>query len=306
MTFDGWETLLTGDAMALPTGQLSDNTLMHFRTKGSKNGVRRYQTESGEWTPLGLKERKIREGWGEKRAARKMAKSVAKAERKVARLSRKSARSEARADAAEKRRKSNVKTMTDEELQKRIQRLKLEKEYRELNKNPLVEVGQNIVKSYLDNKNAKAKREMDLANLQIRDIEARAKLASAKAANTSAKNDLLDNLLRGKGHMKARSELLKTKADTTVTGAIRKGIAKIVSKETSGIVKDMPDHSVIVSGAKKVAKGGRKAGEATKEFAKAGWDAAGDAYGKLLNEVYVNAKNKRSKKARKVINNLKG
>ena len=76
------------------------------------------------------------------------------------------------------------------------------------------------------------------------------------------------------------------------------------------MVKDMPDHSVIVSGAKKVgrgvAKGGRKAGEATKEFAKAGWDAAGDAYGKLLNEVYVNAKNKRSKKDRKVINNLKG
>ena len=35
--------------------------LAHFRTKGSKNGVRRYQQEDGTWTPLGLRERKARE-----------------------------------------------------------------------------------------------------------------------------------------------------------------------------------------------------------------------------------------------------
>ena len=48
--FDSWE---------------SGEYLCHFRTKGSKNGVRRYQQEDGTWTPLGLERRKAREGWGD-------------------------------------------------------------------------------------------------------------------------------------------------------------------------------------------------------------------------------------------------
>ncbi len=46
-TFDGWDALFCGDALALPRGRVSGDYLMHFRTKGSKNGIRRYQNEDG-------------------------------------------------------------------------------------------------------------------------------------------------------------------------------------------------------------------------------------------------------------------
>ena len=70
-TFDGWDT--------------PQNSLMHFRTKGSKNGVRRFQNEDGSWTPLGLRERKEREGWGETRKERRAQRQLARAERHQAR-----------------------------------------------------------------------------------------------------------------------------------------------------------------------------------------------------------------------------
>lgn len=37
---------------------MSNNYLMHYRTKGSKNGERLYQYEDGRWTPLGLERRR--------------------------------------------------------------------------------------------------------------------------------------------------------------------------------------------------------------------------------------------------------
>ena len=42
-----------------------DKFLEHSRTKGSKNGIRRYQNADGTWTPLGLARRREREGFGE-------------------------------------------------------------------------------------------------------------------------------------------------------------------------------------------------------------------------------------------------
>ena len=156
-TFDGWDARLYGDAMALPGGQLSENELMHFRTKGSKNGVRRYQQPDGTWTPLGLRERKEREGWGESRKERRAEKRVAKSEKRVAKLTRKqekrdarAARRKERAEAARKARaKHDVSQLTDEELKKRIERVKMEQEYRELTRSPVLKAGAKIVNNYL-------------------------------------------------------------------------------------------------------------------------------------------------------------
>lgn len=288
-TFDGWETQLYGDVMALPTG----DELMHFRTKGSKNGVRRYQTESGAWTPLGLKERKAREGWGQSRAERKAAKATKKLERREARKARVAAAKEAYNARKNKR---SLKGLSDEELKAKINRLKLEKEYKDLNKNPMVETGAKLVKAYFDAKDAKLKRESEKANLIVRQQEALAKLTQAKANKIQAKGDILDNIIGGKSRMKAKNELLKTKSENTILGALRKGGAKIINKETSNIVKEMPDHSVVLKGGRKVKNLAKKAFTTEKELVKAAYAGAGDEY--------IKRKYKAGKK--RVIDSLKG
>ena len=282
-SFDSWE-----DRIRSP-----ESYLMHSGKKGMKHGQRRYQNEDGTWTELGLAERRKREGFGERRAAKK----AAKAERKQAR---KAIRAEARAALAEKRRKRNIKNLTDEELQARINRLKMEKEYKDLNKNPAVELGMKLVKSYLDSKDRKIKQENDRANIIIRDRESKAKLINAKAANTTAKNELLDNVVRGKGYMKAKNDYIKTRSEHTISGAIRKGISGIISKESKNVVKEMPDHSITLKGARKVKGLLKRAITTEAELVKAAYGGAGDAY---LNKKLKRAKKKKAKASE---NPLKG
>ena len=348
MTFDGWETLLTGDAMALPTGQLSDNTLMHFRTKGSKNGVRRYQTESGEWTPLGLKERKIREGWGDRKAKRyqkkvdkylrkqkkeeasdpdsekgynygkkaqryilernrakglvskkeykeilkydkkqdKYEKSMERAEKKVAQLSKKKARQDARKEAraalAEKRRKNDVKNMTDEEIQKRIARIKLEQEYKELTKSPLLKNGEQIITNYLKNRAEKNerdyqdrkaatefKRDMEKLKEQTRQTELRetANKARAEADRERAKTDYKD-IESGTRLKKLKNEAKNLKlqkkryhSDNTISGGIQKMLNSIASARGEGRSERINERafvSSILRGRKRIDRYNRK------------------------------------------------
>ena len=238
VTFDGWEDQLYGP-----------NTLAHFRTKGSKNGVRRFQNEDGTWTPLGLRERKEREGWGDRKERRE-----AKRTAKVKRRAQKAARIEA---YREQRKKNNPKNMSDEELQKKIARLKMEQEYRELAKSPLLKVGEKLAKAYFEAKDRKLKQENERMNLIIRDRESKAKLANAKAANVSAKSDLIDNVFSGKGKKKAKAELIKAKAENQVRGAIRKAVSGIITKEGRRIVGDMDEHSRVM----KIGRGIKKAAE---------------------------------------------
>ena len=147
--FDGWDARYIGDAMALPGDEL-----MHFRTKGSKNGVRRYQQEDGTWTPLGLKLRKAREGWGETKKERKANKAVAKKEKQAAKAEKKVAKKEARHERMLKRKeffKSNsLKGLSDAEVRKKIARAKMEKEYKELTRSHAVETGLKAAKYLLD------------------------------------------------------------------------------------------------------------------------------------------------------------
>ena len=114
MNFDSWE------AAARPP----EDYLMHFRTRGSKNGVRRYQNPDGSWTELGLRERREREGWGDSKAERRSNKAVAKAERRLARSERRAERKQKREqrkfERAEKKRKSKLSGLTDEEMKAKL------------------------------------------------------------------------------------------------------------------------------------------------------------------------------------------
>ena len=151
-TFDGWEALV----------RPPEDYLMHFRTKGSKNGVRRYQTESGEWTPLGLAERKKREGWGDKRAMKRAERKVQKHARAIAKLDKKhekdQQKAERKAERAEKRRLGTIKGLTDEELRAKIERVKMENEYKELTKSGFVKAGEKFIEGYMKNKADKIER----------------------------------------------------------------------------------------------------------------------------------------------------
>lgn len=273
-TFDGWETRLYGDAMVSPPCR----ELMHFRTKGSKNGVRRYQTESGEWTPLGLKERKAREGWGQSRAERKSAKLQAKKERREVRKERRAA---AKAAYIQKRASKNIKNLSDDELQKRINRVKKEIEYKELTKNPLLKAGEKLVTGYFENKDRKLDRDMKRAELIVRQQEARQKTLASKAALTQARGGILDNIMRGAKYKQAKSQLITTKADKTVRGAVRKAISKVVEKEGQRIANDMGDESLVM-----------RAGRFTKKKAK----KAAKKVDSLANKIVAKSANRKANK----------
>lgn len=210
--------------------------LAHFRTRGSKNGVRRYQTESGEWTPLGLRERAKREGWGD---GEKQARRAARAERRAAASA---ARKERVAAYKEERRKNNPKTMTDAELRSRIERAKLEMEYKELTKSPVLKAGEKLVNGYLNYKakqeerqQAREKHAMDMARLRAdvtktkeltKQKEFDSKKAKSDASNARAQTE--------KAKITRKRDILNSKIAYKST-TVRGGIAKMLNKSLTGL-----------------------------------------------------------------------
>lgn len=264
MTFDGWNAQLC--AVDLSYGQ---DSLMHFRTKGSKNGVRRYQETDGTWTPLGLKERRVREGFGERIARRR----EARAERRAARAAERSANFERarqyKQQQAEIRRKRNPKNLSDEELKKGIERLKMEQEYRELNRSPLVKTAEGLVNSYFNAKAAKSKAESDRAKMIAQDKQATAQLLKAKAELQNSRNDLIKDL-NGTNRRKASSDYLKAKSERskqTIRGAIGQSISNIVRKEGNNLVREWGDESL----GKRASKHTKSAISRGKKFASRMW-----------------------------------
>lgn len=103
---------------------MDNNYLMHWRTKGSKNGVRLYQYPDGSLTPAG----RDHYGVGPPRGSSvgdKLSKWVKKKteERKQ--------KKEAKADSAPKLDAARLKNMSDDDIRKEIGRMNLEQEYKE-------------------------------------------------------------------------------------------------------------------------------------------------------------------------------
>lgn len=191
-TFDCWEV-----AVRPP-----EDYLMHYRTPGSKNGVRRYQTESGEWTPLGLRERREREGWGdgESRKLRKAEKKLARAEKKLAKSEKREEKQKIRAqkkfERSEEKRKKKLSGLTDEEMKQKLERARMEAEYRDLTKRTgLIESGAKLVGKYLEYKDNKEQRTLDLnrqkiemERLKTQQLQAKEATKQAKEATNQSKN----------------------------------------------------------------------------------------------------------------------
>ena len=236
MTFDAWE-----GGVYCP-----DDVLMHWGIPGMKHGRRRYQNEDGTWTEQGLAERRKREGFGE-REQRRAEKKAARTERREAR---KAARAEARAEYAEKRRQKNVKNLTDQEIRSKIERMKLEEEYRELAKSPALKLGEKLITEYVKNHNEKMERAYNEKQLRLErehemkklkeqteqaKLKSTADTARAKADQAKAETDKLD--IEKGTRMKslknqAQSNKLQAKrwrSDYTILGGMRKLGNKILS-----------------------------------------------------------------------------
>ena len=254
-TFDGWDIRTNGCAEIFGCAQMSgQDYLAHFRTKGSKNGVRRYQTESGEWTPLGLRERRIREGFGEGLNG-KAGRGESRGQRKGT-SSKSSARPGTLSAFMERRRKNSVKNLSDAELKKRIERLKMEKEYRDLNKNPTLEAAGKLVSQYMDAKKSKAEQRERQYKMETERLRAMGDLTKAKAENQQAKNEFIDSLkFHGKGTLKAKTEYLKAKdqrSKNTIRGALASTTGNLIRKEGKRIIDEMGDESLTMRAGRRV------------------------------------------------------
>lgn len=127
-----------------------DDYLAHFRIKGSRNGDRRFQTESGEWTEEGLARR--REQYAQqKQALESKANEITRTALKsksgfsfLGRLKDEKINEEKVAKA-----KEEVKNLSDEELQKINKRMNLEKNYVDL-KAPASHKNEQLVRDICD------------------------------------------------------------------------------------------------------------------------------------------------------------
>ena len=286
-TFDAWEGLI----------RPSNDYLAHHGIRGMKHGRNRYQNPDGSWTEEGLARRKKREGWGEKRAERKAARAERKKERQEKRAEQKAAYKEAQ-------RKSKAKTMTTEELKEQIERLKLENEYRELKKSPLLKTGEKLVTDYLQNKHAKAERayndkqtklarEQEMAKLKEQTEQtkikseadkerAKADAERAKADKTRADTDRID-IEKGTRMVKLKNEGKNLKlqnkryiSDYTIRGGAKKMINKILSGRGDAVGatwRGASDANIAVTQARKVNRyNKRHKGEAQAAVPEGGFD----------------------------------
>lgn len=224
MNFDTWEAGILPD----------EDVLMHWGIPGMKHGRNRYQNPDGTWTEEGLARRRQREGFGESRKERRLTKKVERAEKREAR---KAARAEAKAARAEKRRLNSVSGLTDEELQAKLKRARMESEYRELTKKGTVlETGANLVTKILDYKENKEKRVVELNKQKIDMMRAEAELVKAKTGVRRAKEETKKAIeerkkkeadVRGGLKTERKKDYLAKKTEyrnTTIRGGIGKRI----------------------------------------------------------------------------------
>ena len=136
-----------------------DGELYHWGVTGMKWGVRRYQNKDGSLTPAGKKRYKATEE--ELKAREKVIKNAERVRAKQAKLEAKKADLDAREKALQEEangksapKPKSAKTMTDDELRERTDRLNLENKYNEAVKNTTPEAkvsrGKRFINTFSD------------------------------------------------------------------------------------------------------------------------------------------------------------
>ena len=176
----------------------------------------------------------------------------------------------AREYISEQRKKRNPKYMTDEELQKGIERKKMEQEYRELNRSPLLKTAQGLIEGYAKSKAEKAQAERQRYQMETQRIQALGNLTKSKADLRNAKAAQID-AITGTNRLKSRADFLKAKdqrSRNTIRGAISRTVGNLLNTEGQHFVKDLGEDSLIVKGGRKVKSTANKSVAAGKNFVK--------------------------------------
>ena len=119
----------------ISTNALIGDYIAHFRTKGSKNGVRLYQNKDGTYTELGKERRRKGDKAGKYFERDKQGKSPAESVAgHISTISRETGNIGRTFSSKKVNRKDDakIKHMSDAELRDRVNRLNLEKQYRYL------------------------------------------------------------------------------------------------------------------------------------------------------------------------------
>lgn len=200
-----------------------ESRIKKYRAKMNNANNSDLEAEYGKKLSLYVAKRNAANGLISKKEYRDMRKAdreYDKEEKKLIKQEDRENRMAAKAERLAKKRANNVKYMSDEELRKRIDRLKLEKEYKDMKRSPLVDQGAKLVGKYIDYKNAQAQREIDLNKQKI-------EMARIKSETAKSKDRIKITANEAK---KAKSETAKTKYDV-------KGGLKIARKKDLKQVK---------------------------------------------------------------------
>jgi hypothetical protein len=238
-----------------------EDELLHYGTRGMRWGVRRYQNADGSLTAAGRKRYTNKDGTLNDKGRQYIAKEQArlKAERKVLlnqkrttnelneldvmrrkndKLKTDGKKNDENATSSQPPKKKSTSDMTDKELQDKVNRLRNEEAYRDLNK----KLGYDMPQTELDMKIAEMKKQKeylelqrDINNLTPKKISKGQKFMNsimndvvAPAAKTAGKK-FLENYLNEAG-AKAIGDKFKEKADDMKKNA-EKATAKIEKKE---------------------------------------------------------------------------
>lgn len=218
-----------------------EDDLQHWGIKGMKWGVRRFQNSDGSLTPAGEKRYgSLTDAVGAVKAARikakrkknlKKAREAAAEKRKVD-AEQKAAAEQRKKDVAEG--KVSARKMTAEELQSRIDKLNLEKRYKQLMEetNPntqTISAGKNLVNKFLheaiipaavsatksaltEQLTAQAKKRLGLTDDTVDALEKTYKTLDLKSKISTAEKTIWENKKKMSGE-ESESERLKKEAD---------------------------------------------------------------------------------------------
>lgn len=181
-----------------------EGELYHWGIPKMKWGQNRYQNPDGTWTAEGLARRRERERKAEAKKSRGF------------------------------KRANRLKDMTDEELRRGIARANLEKEYKEATKSDFGKTVSSLANAYSDYKTKQFERRQQRERDRLEEMKYKTQQVQALYNYRTAVQQKRKAKAEKAGD---KAKLIQTKADKTISGAIRARLAKFVGSTPMSVAQ---------------------------------------------------------------------